>query len=160
MASLYGRAYAAGQGARPRVDPAEKYYADIERGQESLEGAVRGYGEMLRPELLQTIGSALGGLNSIGALRSGATVQALDDIGMDFASRVGQYASQTAVAGANLGLGVRDRVSADEERRRAARASLLRTLGSALGAGVGFVASGFNPAGAAAGYRIAGGGMA
>lgn len=130
-------------------------WGDIDKGQESLRGAVEGYGEILRPELMQQIGTALGGLNSIGALRSGATVQALDDIGTDFGNRVGAYASQTAVAGANLGLEARDRITAAKRARDARRAALLGSIGSVLGAGIGFIAGG--PVGASIGSQIGSG---
>ena len=120
-------------------------------GINQLNSAVQGYGEILRPELMQTIGSALGGLNQIGALRSGATVTALNDITTNYADRVGAYATQTAGQGAQLGLGQYDREMAERQRKREERASLLRTLGSALGAGIGFFTGG--PAGAAAGFK-------
>src|SRR6478609_9331926 len=120
-------------------------------GINQLNSAVQGYGEILRPELMQTIGSALGGLNQIGALRSGATTTALNDITTNYVDRVGAYASQTASEGAQLGLGQYDREMAERERKRQQRASLLRTLGSALGAGIGFFTGG--PAGAVAGAK-------
>lgn len=156
MASLYTRAHDAS-----RIDPSVRARKDedltfgaIERGQESLEGAVKGYGEILRPEFAQMIGSSLGSLNSIGALRSGATVQALDDIGTDYANRVGAFAATTAAEGANIGLRTREISIAEKARRDAARASLLSSLGSVLGAGIGFAAAG--PAGAAVGSKVGG----
>lgn len=123
-------------------------------GINQLNSAVQGYGEIMRPELMQTIGSALGGLNQIGALRSGATTTALNDITTNYADRFAAYATQTAGQGAQLGLGQYDREMAERERKRQERASLLRTLGSALGAGIGFIAQ---PIGAAIGKKIAAG---
>lgn len=111
-------------------------------GINQLNSAVQGYGEIMRPELMQTIGSALGGLNGIGALRSGATTTALNDITTNYADRFAAYATQTAAQGADLGLGQYDREMAERERKRQERASLLRTLGSALGAGIGFFTGG------------------
>ncbi len=136
------------QGRIQGTDP----YSSARKGQQLLSGAVQGYGEILRPELLQTIGTALGGLNASGALRSGATLTALNDISTNYADRVGAYAATTAGQGADLGLSIYDRQEAERARRRAQTASWLRTIGSALGAGIGFIAGG--PAGAAAGYKV------
>lgn len=126
-------------------------WGDIDKGQASLEGAVKGYGEILKPELMQQIGSALGGLNSIGALRSGAANVALNDIGTAFADRVGSYAATTAAQGAQVGLAARESITAAKRARDAKRAALLGSIGSVLGAGIGFVVGG--PAGASIGSQ-------
>lgn len=127
-------------------------WGDIDAGQESMRGAVEGYGEILKPGLMQQIGTALGGLNSIGALRSGATVTALNDIGTSYAQQVGAYASQTAAQGASIGLEARDRITAAKRARDARRSALLGSIGSVLGAGIGFVVGG--PVGAGMGSQV------
>lgn len=127
---------------------------DEAQGIEMMSGAVKGYGELLKPELMQQIGTALGGLNGIGALRSGASVQALGDIGTAFTDRVASYAATTAAQGAQLGLDTRRQVNAEREATARKRAALLGSIGSVLGAGIGFIAGG--PAGAAAGAKAGG----
>ena len=126
-------------------------WGDIDKGQQTLEGGVEGYGDILRPELMQQIGTALGGLNSIGALRSGATVTALNDIGTNYAQQVGAFAKTAASEGAQIGLAARDRITAAKRARDARRAALLGSIGSVLGAGIGFEAGG--PAGASLGSQ-------
>lgn len=127
-------------------------WGDIDAGQASLEGAVKGYADLIKPDFLAQIGTALGGLNSIGALRSGATTVALEDLGRQYSDRIGAYAATTAAQGADLGLQVRDRITAAKRQRQAQHAAFLKTLGSVLGAGIGFIAGG--PAGAGVGGRL------
>lgn len=134
---------------QPRYDP----FGDVGSAQEYLREGVEGYGEQLRPHLMREIGNALGGLNSVGALRSGGTTVALRDISSDYAERIGSYAKQASGAALDAGLEARRLRDQDEERRRARRASIGRAVGGLLGAGVGFFLGG-GPAGAAAGARI------
>lgn len=114
-------------------------WGDIDQGQQALAGAVTGYGEMLKPELLQTLGTTLGGINSIGGLRSGAVPVALNDIATSYGNQVGAFAAQTATAGAELGINVRDHITAAKRQRDAKRAALLGSLGSVLGAGIALI---------------------
>jgi hypothetical protein len=128
-------------------------WGEVDRGIATLDTAVKGYGELLKPELMQQIGSALGGLNGIGALRSGASQVALNDIGTNYSDRVGSYAATTASQGADLGLNVKNYLQNAKNQRDQKRAALLGSIGSVLGAGIGFLAG---PAGAALGADAAG----
>jgi len=159
----------------PQFDP----YPDIQRASEFARGAVEAYGRQLQPLVQREIGNALGGLNSIGALRSGGTRVALGEINRDFADRVGTYASQEAgrafgygsdIARTRAGLDVGDRQFEldrgelglaerrqnfeESEARRRRRSGVLSAIGSVLGAGIGFAVGG--PGGAAVGSQLAG----
>ena len=136
----------------PRFDP----FADVEEAQGRVREGVLANAELLRPELLGRIGDTLGGLNSIGALRSGGTKVALDDIGRDFTDRIGSIASSATLSavdagleGGRLRLGDRRQRFEETEARRLRRAALLGAIGNVVGAGIGFAAGG--PPGAAVG---------
>lgn len=128
-------------------------FSDVPEAQQYLREGVEGYGEMLKPELMRQVGTALGGLNEIGGLRSGGTTVALGEIGERYGAQVGAYAKQATEAGVGYGLEARKQRFAESEARRRRRSGLLRAIGATLGAAVGFFAGG--PAGAVAG--IAGG---
>ena len=129
-------------------------FRDVKGAQDAAREGVIGYGEALRPGLEREIGNALGGLNSIGALRSGGARVALNDITTNYAQQIGAYSKQAA--GEATGYGLEARRLRDEEKRYrdSKRASLFKAIGSTLGAGLGFFAGG--PAGAAAGGSVAG----
>jgi hypothetical protein len=130
-------------------------YAQVNQARDFLTQGVQGYGEQLKPYLLGDIGTALGRLNSIGALRSGGTTQALKDITQTYADRIGAYADTAAGNALGYGLTAQNQKFSQENllQQQAAqrKASLLKAIGGVLGAGVGFLAAG--PAGAAAGYK-------
>lgn len=134
---------------------------DVGRAQEATREGVLASGELLRPELLNRIGETLGGLNQIGALRSGGTEVALQDISREFTDRFGNIATAatTGAVGAGLqasGLRLQDeeRRSREKEARLKRRSGLLSAIGSVVGAGVGFAVAG--PPGAAAGAQAGG----
>ena len=133
--------------ANRKYDP----YGYVPRAQELASQGVEGFGEQLRPGLEREIGNALGGLNSIGALRSGGTTVALSDITTNYAQQVGAYAKQAAGEAIGYGLKARQIRDAWSEQQRARKGGLLKAIGAFLGAGVGFVAGG--PAGAAVGMQ-------
>ena len=144
---------------RPRHDP----FADVPEAQRHVREGVLANAELLRPELLSQIGDTLGGLNSIGALRSGGTKVALDDVSRDFTDRIGSIASASTLNAVNAGLeGGRQRLTArdlrfrEDEAKRARKSALLGAIGKVLGAGVGFAIGG--PPGAAAGVTATGSG--
>jgi hypothetical protein len=121
---------------------------EVERVQDLSREGVEGYGEQLRPHLLREIGTALGGLNEIGALRSGGTTVALNDITTNYAQQIGAFAKQATRE--NIGLGL-DTARLQHERSQAKRqrkAGLLKAIGGVLGAGIGFLVGG--PPGAVA----------
>lgn len=129
-------------------------YAQVSKAKDLAREGVEGYGEALKPQLMREIGNALGSLNSIGALRSGGANVALNDIGVNYASQIGAYAKQAAGEAVGHGLEAQQMTDAEAERRRQRKSGLLRAIGGVLGAGIGFLASGFNPVGAAAGGKI------
>jgi len=116
--------------------------------------SVEGFGEQLRPGLEREIGNALGGLNEIGALRSGGANVALRDISTNYAQQVGAFAKQATGDALGYALEARRLKDADRRAQEAKRAALFGAIGSVLGAGVGFIAGG--PAGAAAGATAGG----
>lgn len=67
-----------------------------------LEGQVKAYGDMVGQDFQRQVGSMLGDLNGIGALRSGATVTGMNDLTTNFGRQVGNYAAQTATDAARL----------------------------------------------------------
>lgn len=136
-------------------------FADVKRAQDSAREGVTAFGEQLRPALLKDIGNTLGGLNSIGALRSGAVTTELGDLSREYTDRIGNFASQATLGATSQGFqaqhlrqGERDLDFREAEARRARKGALLKSIGSVLGAGIGFIAAG--PPGAAAGASIGG----
>jgi len=132
-------------------------FSYVPEAQDLAREGVIGYGETLQPQILKDIGTALGGLNSIGALRSGGSTVALNDITTKYAGMVGAYAKQAAGEATQAGLEARRLKLAESQARAARKAGLLKAIGSVLGAGIGFAASGGNPAVAVAGARAGGG---
>lgn len=133
-------------------------YRDVDAAMGYAREGVEGFGETLRPQLLQDIGTTLGGLNEIGALRSGAVETELGNIGERYGAQVGAYGKMAASEAVRTGLEANRLRFEREESRRRRKGGLLKAIGTVLGAGVGFVASGGNPAGAIAGASLAGGG--
>ncbi len=132
-------------------------FSYVPEAQDYLREGVRGYGEMLQPEILRDIGTTLGDLNAAGGLRSGGVTVALGDVGQKYASMIGAYAKQASAGGLEAGLAARRQAFAEQEAKRKRKSGLLKSIGSVLGAGVGFLASGGNPAGAIAGAKAGGG---
>lgn len=116
----------------------------VPQAQQLAQKGVEGFGQAAAPYLNRQIGTALGNLNSTGALRSGAVPVALNDIGTDYAREVGGYAKMAAgeALGAGLGASEQDLQRQEMERRR--KSSLLGAIGSLIGTGLGF-ASNFIP---------------
>jgi hypothetical protein len=67
-----------------------------------LEGQVKAYGDMVGQDFTKKVGSMLGDLNGIGALRSGAAQTGLNDLTTEYGRQIGNYASQTATDAAKL----------------------------------------------------------
>jgi hypothetical protein len=61
-----------------------------------LEGQVNAYGDMVGQDFKRSVGSMLGDLNGIGALRSGAVTSGMNDLTTNYGRQVGNYAAQTA----------------------------------------------------------------
>ena len=136
-------------------------FRDVERAQDFTREGVIASGELLRPEILGRIGDTLGGLNEIGALRSGGTRVALGEINREFTDRIGNIASRATLGALDSGLragglrlGDRDLDFREAEAKRKRKAALLGAIGSVVGAGIGFAVGG--PPGAAAGAAVGG----
>ena len=109
-------------------------------------------GELLRPELLNDIGDTLGGMNSIGALRSGGTTVALGEISRKYTDRFAQFASAATLGAIDIGVRATENRNRQREARRQRKASLLSAIGGVIGAGVGFAI--YGPPGAVAGANF------
>lgn len=134
-------------------------FADVRTAQGLAQQGVTGYGNSLQPQLRRTIGTAIGGLNSIGALRSGGTVQALNDISTDYGNQIGAYADMATQNAMQTGLGANaarlrnQQFQYEQDQiRRQQQGGILRTIGGVLGAGIGFAVGG--PKGAATGAGV------
>lgn len=131
-------------------------YSAVPEAQDYLKQSVEGYGAQLQPSILKDVGDALGGLNATGGLRSGGAEVALGDIATKYGAMVGAYAKQATSEGLTAGLAARRQQFAEDQAKRARKAALLKAVGSVLGAGIGFIASGGNPAGLVAGAKAGG----
>jgi hypothetical protein len=144
------------QPLRPRgkftAGPEDDVWSDVGTAQGYLERGVQGYGESLRPQLLQDVGSTLGGLNAIGGLRSGGVPVALGDISGKYGAQIGAYAKQASAEGVQAGLEAHRQRFEEAEAKRRRKAALLGAIGSVLGAGIGFAAGG--PLGAGIGSKL------
>ena len=127
---------------------------DVGRTQDLTREGVIANAELLRPELLARIGDTLGGLNTIGALRSGGTEVALRDVQREFTDRFGNIATAATLGAGGLGLGVAQINLQRREAERQRKRSLLSAIGGVVGAGLGFAVAG--PAGAVAGSQALG----
>ncbi len=127
-------------------------YRDVPRAQDFTREGVIASGELLRPELLERIGDTLGGLNEIGALRSGGTKVALEGVNREYTDRFGQIASRatlgaldTGISAGRLRLGARGQTFQEEEAKRRRKAAMLGAIGGVVGMGIGFIPFGGKP---------------
>ena len=142
--------------ALPRGGKDEDFdpFRDVPRAQELTREGVIASGELLRPEILGRIGDTLGGLNAIGALRSGGTTVALSDLNREFTDRIGNIASRATLGAVDSGLSAGRLRFQNEEAKRKRKAAMLNAIGSVVGAGIGFAVGG--PPGAMAGAQAGG----
>lgn len=154
MPALSSGFKARGRGTEEQRRRSEDPFTYIERAQELTREGVIASGELLRPELLARIGDTLGGLNTIGALRSGGTEVALRDISREFTDRFGNIATAATLQAGGIGLGAADINLRRREAESARKRSLLASIGGVVGAGLGFALAG--PAGAVAGSQALG----
>lgn len=115
--------------------------ANINFYQNAAREGVNAVGQGLAFDFRRELGSYLGGLNSTGALRSGAVESGANDIMRTYADRVGAAAS-TATLGA-IGYGAAgvqselDRQKAAADRKQANKSSIFGGIGMLGGAAVG-----------------------
>lgn len=129
-------------------------YRDVPEAQRLLREGTVAQAELMRPELLGRIGDTLGGLNQIGALRSGGTAVALRDLNRDFTDRIGLFASRSTMGALESGLGAQRIRNEQEQIAAQRRSALLSAIGNVVGAGIGFAIGG--PPGALAGAQVGG----
>lgn len=131
--------------AKPKLDRGSEASA-TGFWQDALKQGVEGYGNSLMPAFRQEVGTMLGNLNSIGALRSGASATEMQNIMGAYGSQIGNYAKMASEHGADLGFQTvgmereyRDRAA---ERKAQRKSSMLGGIGSLLGAGIGMFVPG------------------
>lgn len=125
-----------------------------------LRGASLGYANLAGRRLNRELGTMLGDLNSIGALRSGAVQAGVNLASQRFGETVGDYSNTLAVQGAQMAQEEYDRNTErafrerqyNDARRASRRRGLGRALGTLGGGVIGFMAGG--PAGAMAGAKV------
>jgi hypothetical protein len=109
--------------------------------QNAAREGVNAIGQGLAFDFRRELGSYLGGLNSIGGIRSGAVESGADDIMRTYADRVGSAASQATLGAIGYGAdATRFELQAGEaaaERKQANKSSMMSGIGSLLGAGIG-----------------------
>jgi hypothetical protein len=119
---------------------------NVEQAQKAAATGVQGYGASLQPQMLRQIGTTLGGLNSIGGLRSGAVPVALNDAAQQYGSAVGNYAKMASGEAIGAGLSANEQDLLKQQLDQQRKSSLLGAIGNVLGTGLGF-ASNFLPGG-------------
>lgn len=105
----------------------------VPKTQQLAKTGVEGFGQAASPYLTRQIGTALGGLNSIGALRSGAVPVAMGDIATDYGKEVGGYAKMAAGESLGAGLVANEQDLMKQQMDQQRKSSLLGAIGGALG---------------------------
>lgn len=141
-----------------RARPGDGVGAYVNQFQGYAREGVQAFGDQVGQDFRKDVGSYLGNLNGIGALRSGAAVTGVDDLMTTYGRQIGNAASQATLHAVDQG---QQEFDSDVERKARAdaaakqrHASLLKGVGTALGAGIGFFAGG--PVGASAGASLGG----
>jgi len=122
----------------------------VPQAQKLAQTGVEGYGQSLLPGLKKQIGTTLGDLNSVGALRSGAVPVALGDIADRYGQQIGAYSKMAAGESIGAGLGASEQELMKQQMDQRNKSSLLGAIGGALGSGLGFASKFIKPAAAAA----------
>lgn len=105
----------------------------VSQAQQAAQKGVEGFGQVAQRPLTRQIGTALGGLNSIGALRSGAVPVAAQDIAETYGNQVGGYAKMAAGESMGAGLAANEQDLLKQQMDNQRKSSLLGAIGSALG---------------------------
>jgi hypothetical protein len=136
----------------------------VDQAQTAAAKGVQGFGEAAKKPLMQQIGTTLGGLNSIGSLRSGAVPTALEDVGTSYGNQVGAYSKMAAGESLGAGLAANEQNLMKQQLDQQRKSQLLSAIGGLVGTGIGFATGG--PFGAkvggglgrSAGNQVSGGG--
>lgn len=91
---------------------------DFDQFQGALSGAAKGYADMAGEDFKKDVGTLLGNLNGIGALRSGGVQAGINDAMTHYGREVGDYTSQLASQAANLAQGQYTYEQEAAERKR------------------------------------------
>jgi hypothetical protein len=109
--------------------------------QNAAREGVNAIGQGLAFDFRKELGAYLGGLNSTGALRSGAVESGANDIMRTYADRVGAAASTATLGAINTGAAATqselDAQRAAADRKQANKSSLWGGIGSLAGAAIG-----------------------
>jgi hypothetical protein len=140
--------YAAGLPAGPHGEPFDRGNENsaINFYQNAAREGVNAIGENLAFDFRRELGSYLGGLNSTGALRSGAVESGANDIMRTYATQVGNVASQATLGAIGYGVDsskdelARQQAAADRKNQR--KIGTIGAIGGILGAGVGLFTGG------------------
>jgi len=124
----------------------------VPAAQQAAQKGVEGFTQVAERPLTRQIGTALGGLNSIGALRSGAVPVAMQDIAETYGNQAGGYAKMAAGESLGAGLAANEQGLMKQQLDQQRKSSLLGAIGSALG----FAANKIFPAKAAVGAATGG----
>jgi hypothetical protein len=114
----------------------------VDQAQQAAQKGVEGFGQVAQRPLTRQIGTMLGGLNSIGALRSGAVPVAAQDIAETYGNQVGGYAKMAAGESLGAGLAANEQDLLRQQLDQQRKSSLL----GAIGQGLGFAANKIFPA--------------
>lgn len=117
---------------------------------------VQGYGDMVGQDFQKQVGGMLGDLNSIGGLRSGATVTSMNDLTTNYGRQIGNYAKMAEGDATKMGqeeydANVERKYRADSEKR-ARKNSIIGAIGGIVGGAAGAYFGG--PQGAMAGSSV------
>lgn len=144
-----------GMPAAPPVTNERNLDQQVGRFQGYAREGVNAIGQQLSGDFSRSVGSMMGNLNGIGALRSGQAVTGTQDIMREYGDRVGQAASQATMGAIGMG---QEQASLAEERhyrsqadKRGRKAGFAGAVGGVLGAGLGSIGG---PIGSAIGGKI------
>lgn len=123
----------------PQQGPLEGGYFDAFNN--AMQQAAQGYANTEGQQFKLDVGKMLGGLNSIGALRSGAVVSDTNNLMNTYAGDVSNYNAQLAEQAAQLGLSAdmqnqeinQNQQQFDLKRKDANRAAMAQAVGTVLG---------------------------
>lgn len=133
--SLFGKK---GGGDKRSATTEDEFFQSAQRFKSFNEDAIRGYGALAGEDFAKQVGSTLGGLNQVGALRSGAVSSELGNLTDRYARTIGQYALQAAPQSMEQALGFQTGVKQfEDEAARSRKAGFLSTVGGLLGKGIG-----------------------
>jgi len=114
----------------------------VDQAQAAAAKGVQGAGAAAQPYLMRQVGTTLGGLNSIGALRSGAVPQALNDVATDYGQQIGAAAQKASGEAVGAGLAANEQDILKQQLDLQRKSSLLGAVGSLVGTGLGFAMRG------------------